>query len=99
MCLFVFSRHVVAATATWNVDADGFWATNGNWNAVHPDSAVQDAFFVNVITADRTITDDIGTLDLGKITFDSASGYDIVSNVFGIQFRLNTFGTNLLQLG
>jgi len=72
-----------AADAIWNVDTDGSWVTDANWNpasapgattgTTNPDTAT----FGNVISAGRIIT------------------VDTDRNIFGIDFNANSFAYTL----
>jgi autotransporter-associated beta strand protein len=72
-----------AADATWNVDADGTWVTDSNWNpAAAPGSTssttnTDTATFGSVITAARTVT------------------VDTNRNISGINFSGNSFAYTL----
>lgn len=70
------SGFAAAATATWNVNADGNWTTAGNWTAGGPpNGAGQTAGLTLNISAARLVTLDAdqtaGTLNIG----DPTSGY------------------------
>lgn len=54
--LALLVNHASAATGTWNVDANGFWGTAGNWTPGIADDLLSTANFTNNITADRTVS-------------------------------------------
>ncbi|MBU6222474.1 MAG: autotransporter-associated beta strand repeat-containing protein [Planctomycetes bacterium] len=61
---------------SWNVDANGFWTTAGNWSAGAPNAAGDTATFGSAITAPRTVTLDADR-SIGNIAFDNANAYTI----------------------
>jgi hypothetical protein len=58
----------------WAVDADGNWATPGNWSANIPDGVGVKAQFLSAIQLDRTVTLS-SQRTLGGMTFDNARRY------------------------
>lgn len=81
--LLAASRVLPAASATWNVNADGNWADGANWNPVGAPGATVGttsadvATFGTIITAARPIT------------------VDANRNIAGINFAGNSFAYNL----
>jgi fibronectin-binding autotransporter adhesin len=75
--------YVQAASATWNVNSDGLWSLDGNWNpgaapgATSGTTSADIATFGTVISTARTIT------------------VDANRNIFGIDFAGNSFGYTL----
>jgi hypothetical protein len=69
----------IAQVPQWNVDANGSWATAGNWSpTVVPTGATGVAGFLGKITAPRTVT--VGaTRTIGAIIFDNANRYTLTS--------------------
>jgi autotransporter-associated beta strand protein len=57
-----------ANAATWNVDNSGNWGTAGNWSGAVPDAAGATAELTYDITAARTVTINISSRILGKLT-------------------------------
>jgi len=77
---FVRLTIVSASVVYWNVDADGSWATAGNWmNPVVPNTVGAAPNFGGggtPITAPRTVTLD-GDKTIGTLNFNSAQGFTI----------------------
>ena len=71
----------VARSESWNVNANGNWGVAANWNpATVPNSVGDVAFFGSVITADRTITQNLAKVTLGQLTFSDDNNYTITGN-------------------
>ncbi|MCS7337649.1 MAG: autotransporter-associated beta strand repeat-containing protein, partial [Verrucomicrobiae bacterium] len=82
--LLVNSVRLLAADGAWNVDADGTWATSGNWlGGIVADGPGSTAYFTNDITATRTVTvgaeQTIGNLHFGDADAASTPGAWIVT--------------------
>ncbi len=89
----------VAATGTWNLDADGNWNNSANWTpGPFPNASGDDATFGNVITANRTIT--LGAnLNVRSLTFNATHAYNITgANTLTLNLQ-ETTGANLVQSG
>ena len=80
---------VCAASDSWNVDADGNWATAGSWVTAAPGSTSVDnldiATFSKLLTAGRAVTVDTNRY-IGGISFGNTSAYGY------------TLGTGILHL-
>lgn len=73
-----FITLTLAGTAppVWNVDADGTWATAGNWANGIPNASGANAIFGSAISQPRTIT--LGApATVGTLTFNNANRYTI----------------------
>jgi hypothetical protein len=80
---------------TWNLDGDGFWNNSANWTGAFPNSNAVDAFFGNVITADRTIT--LGqNVTVRSVGFNSNFRYTFAT---GSELKIDTAGIGLTQSG
>jgi autotransporter-associated beta strand protein len=88
VCISMSSTILNAATATWNLDANGNWNVNGNWTpATFPNNIDDTANFFNIITANRTIT--LGqNITIGTMILDSTSNY-IVSGADTLTFGVS----------
>jgi len=64
------------APPVWNVDADGTWASAGNWVNGVPNGSGVSAILGPVITAPRTITL-AAPATVGSLTFNNANSYTI----------------------
>lgn len=63
-----------AASASWNVDANGSWVTDSNWNPASAPGVGDTATFGLSLGADRTVTVDNGR-NIQNITFSSTSAF------------------------
>jgi autotransporter-associated beta strand protein len=63
---------------TWNVDANGTWSTNANWNpnTGNPNAANANVIFGSAITANRTVTLDAART-AGYLNFNDNNNYTI----------------------
>ncbi len=102
-CYFVLisSCNLFAASGTWQLDADGNWAVNGNWTgATFPDNAANVATLNTLTTPTITITlpnSAVNVIDLDSLVFNASNNY-ILANSNG-RIQLNTSGTGLTQSG
>jgi len=70
-------RVAAAPPPQWNVDADGSWGNDNNWNTfVQPNGPGDIANFLGKITAPRTVTLD-GAKTVNQINFNNANTYTI----------------------
>ncbi len=83
--------------ADWNVDADGLWTTNANWNPSAPNGDGDAANFGSAITAPRTITLDADRT-IGGVTFDNANAYTIAPSSTQSLTMGNGSGTKVVQV-
>src|SRR5207244_13196576 len=61
-------RGARATDSTWALDANGNWSVGPNWiPAASPNGIGDAAHFLGVITAPRTITQNVSGLTLGRI--------------------------------
>lgn len=68
----------LAASGAWNVDSDGNWNDDGNWDAVpYPNGAAETATFGGAINAARVITIDGVAITISQVIFDNANSYTI----------------------
>ena len=89
MIVFAGGSSVIAASDSWNVDADGSYFSTANWaggvvpgkSALSSDST-DVATFANTITAPRTVTLDSGNRNIGGFTFGStgSSGHTLATS-------------------
>src|SRR5437763_10462492 len=67
-----------ATDSTWTLNGDGNWNTAANWSGNNVPNGVGDAArFLNVITANRTITQDVPGLTVGTLEFNDNNSYTI----------------------
>src|SRR5688500_4426755 len=66
-----------AVDSTWKVDAAGNWSAAANWTSdpAVPNGVGDAARFLNAITINRAITQDVAGLTLGAIEFDDNNAY------------------------
>src|SRR5438067_1187822 len=77
MLALKFAQPARATDATWNVDFNGTWDTNGNWTGgVFPNAIGDTATFGGVILNNTTITLSSGKT-VGNITFDAPKTYTL----------------------
>src|SRR5215471_4839073 len=86
-----------ASAQTWNLDADGNWNVNNNWNpAAVPNGVGASATLGNVITAPRTLALPFATT-LGTLLIDNANAYTLSGAASTLTFQVAT-GNALLQV-
>ena len=99
-----------AVTKTWNVDADGSWATTTNWNPTGALATADNVVLGDVITAGRNLTLS-ASISLGKLTVNntnvgsfynlnsaSTTAYTITLTGPGTNLTVGALGANLAAL-
>ncbi len=86
-----------AIDSTWIATGGGNWNVPGNWSAGVPNGVGDAARFLDAITAPATITQDIPTLPLGLIEFNSANAYTI-SGTESIAMQLEVAGNVAIEV-
>jgi hypothetical protein len=74
-----YTAPVTNVAATWNVDADGMFLTDGNWTPSAPKTADSTAMFGSVVTTNCLITVDAPVV-LASMAFDNANSYTIAGS-------------------
>ena len=94
---------------TWNVNADGNWTTNANWNpsSGNPNGIGQTANFTSAITANHTVTLDAART-VGYLNFNDDNNYTIASatnrltfdvSAGNAQLNVNGTGSQMISAG
>ena len=76
-----------AATSFWSEDASGDWSLAGNWSAGAPSGADRAAYFLDDITAPRTVTLS-GQRTVGHLKFDSLNPYTLSGDSLSLSSTL-----------
>jgi hypothetical protein len=91
-----FNGKVFAVDGTWNVNANGNWATATSWlGNVIPTGQDGTATFGSIITANRTVT--VDTRTIGNLTFNAASTYTLNSGALTLSTSIGTPTINVMQ--
>jgi autotransporter-associated beta strand protein len=91
-----FNGKVFAVDGTWNVNANGNWATATSWlGSVIPTGQDGTATFGPVITANRTVT--VDTRTIGNLTFNAASTYTLNGGALTLSTSIGTPTINVMQ--
>src|SRR4051794_27778481 len=70
-------RVAFAVDGAWKLNGDGNWSATANWTSTPsiPNGVGDAARFLNIITADHTVTQDLASLTLGQIEFNDNNSY------------------------